>query len=131
MSTKETLPSKTGGKRALETKATPIQNKRIKLEKETPKTPKPVETSKKNKSKTPATSKKQLKTPKPEIKAEPITPVTPEVASVVSKSKSTAKKSASKKTPKLMAQYKQKTPIGSLKKPLKRLSVAKSTPAQA
>jgi len=130
VSSKEKMPSKTGVKRALETKATPIQNKRIKLEKETPKTPKPVETSKKNKSKTPATSKKQLKTPKPEIKAEPITPVTPEVASVVSKSKSTAKKSASKKTPKLMVQYKQKTPIGSLKKPLKRLSVAKSTPAQ-
>merc|ERR1719228_2207410 len=29
-----------------------------------------------------------------------------------------------------MVQYKQKTPVGSLKKPLKRLSVAKSTPAQ-
>jgi len=130
MSTKETLSAKTGVKRALETKATPIQNKRIKLEKETPKTPKTVETPKVKKSKTPATTKKQSKTPKPEIKAEPITPVTPEVASVVSKSKSTAKKSASKKTPKLMAQYKQKTPVGSLKKPLKRLSVAKSTPAQ-
>merc|ERR1712013_839620 len=90
--TKESMPSKTGVKRALETKATPVQKKRI--------------------------------------KAEPITPVTPEVDSVVAKSKSTTKKSASKKTPKLMAQYKQKTPIGSLKKPLKRLTVAKSTPAQ-
>merc|ERR1719187_539541 len=130
MNTKETLPAKTGVKRALETKATPIQNKRIKLEKETPKTPKKVETPKVKKSKTPATTKKQPKTPKPEIKAEPITPVTPEVASFVSKSKSAAKKSASKKTPKLMTQYKQKTPVGSLKKPLKRLSVAKSTPAQ-
>merc|ERR1712106_995532 len=52
-----------------------------------------------------------------------------------------AQKSVTKKTPKLVAQYKQKTPVGSLKKslktpvgslkkPLKRLSVAKSTPAQ-
>merc|ERR1712130_828654 len=82
--------------------------------------------------KTPATAKKQLKTPKPEIKSEPITPVTPEVTQVMAKSvaKASAQKSGSKKTPKLMAQYKQKTPIGSLKKPLKRLSVAKSTPAQ-
>ena len=125
--TKESMPSKTGVKRALETKATPVQNKRIKLEKETPKTPKADEIPKK-KSKTPAMIKKE--TPKQKIKAEPITPVTPEVASVVSKSKSTTKKSASKKTPKLMAQYKQKTPIGSLKKPLKRLTAAKSTPAQ-
>merc|ERR1719317_800225 len=125
--TKESMPSKTGVKRALETKATPVQNKRIKLEKETPKTPK-ADAIPKNKSKTPAMIKKE--TPKQKIKAEPITPVTPEVASVVAKSKSTTKKSASKKTPKLMAQYKKKTPIASLKKPLKRLTAAKSTPAQ-
>jgi len=126
------MPAKTGVKRALETKATPVQNKRIKLEKETPKTPKPVEISVKKQTKTPATAKKQLKTPKPEIKSEPITPATPEVTPVMVKSvtKASAQKSGSKKTPKLMAQYKQKTPIGSLKKPLKRLSVAKSTPAQ-
>jgi len=126
------MPAKTGVKRALETKATPVQNKRIKLEKETPKTPKPVEISVKKQTKTPATAKKQLKTPKPEIKSEPITPVTPKVTPVMVKSvtKASAQKSGSKKTPKLMAQYKQKTPIGSLKKPLKRLSVAKSTPAQ-
>lgn len=126
------MSAKTGVKRALETKATPVQNKRIKLEKETPKTPKPVEISVKKQTKTPATAKKQLKTPKPEIKSEPITPVTPEVTQVMAKSvaKASAQKSGSKKTPKLMAQYKQKTPIGSLKKPLKRLSVAKSTPAQ-
>merc|ERR1712152_82641 len=84
--TKVSMPSKTGVKRALETKATPVQNKRIKLEKETPKTPKPVEISVKKQTKTPATAKKQLKTPKPEIKSEPITPATPEVTPVMVKS---------------------------------------------
>ena len=35
-----------------------------------------------------------------------------------------------RKTPTPLSKYKQKTPVGSLKKPLKRLQVAKSTPAQ-
>jgi len=128
--TKETNSSKTGVKRALEAKSTPVQNKRIKLEKKTPNAFEIHEPTKKD-SKTPKTAKKQLKTPKAAIKVEPITPVTP-VAEPKSAKKAplTAQKSATKKTPKLMAQYKQKTPIGSLKKPLKRLSVAKSTPAQ-
>jgi len=134
---KETKPSKTGVKRALETKSTPVQNKRIKLEKKTP-TAFEIHELTKGASKTPKTAKKQLKTPKAAIKVEPITPVTPVVEPItpvvepksVSKAALPAEKSATKKTPKLMAQYKQKTPLGSLKKPLKRLSVAKSTPAQ-
>lgn len=127
---KETKASKTGVKRALETKSTPVQNKRIKLEKKTPNAFEIHEPTKKD-SKTPKATKKQLKTPKAAIKVEPITPVTP-VAEPKSARKAPlpAQKSATKKTPKLMAQYKQKTPVGSLKKPLKRLSVAKSTPAQ-
>eukprot|EP00090_Calanus_glacialis_P029012 TRINITY_DN4652_c0_g1_i1.p1 TRINITY_DN4652_c0_g1~~TRINITY_DN4652_c0_g1_i1.p1 ORF type:complete len:758 (-),score=294.39 TRINITY_DN4652_c0_g1_i1:255-2528(-) len=127
---KETKPSKTGVKRALEAKSTPVQNKRIKLEKKTPNAFEIHEPTKKD-SKTPKTAKKQLKTPKAAIKVEPITPVTPVVEpKSVSKAPLSVKKSATKKTPKLMSQYKQKTPLGSLKKPLKRLSVAKSTPAQ-
>ena len=43
-------------------------------------------------------------------------------------SKSIIKKSSSKKTSKLMVQHKGKTLIGSLKKPMKRLTAAKSTP---
>jgi len=35
-----------------------------------------------------------------------------------------------RKTPTIVSKYKQKTPVGSLRKPLKRLQVAKSTPAQ-
>jgi len=133
---KESKPSKTGLKRALESKSTPVQNKRIKLEKKTPtafEIHEPVKTA----SKTPKTAKRQPKTPKAaKIKVEPITPVTPVVTPTVVKPKSVLKaptsvqKSATKKTPKLMSQYKQKTPLGSLKKPLKRLTGAKSTPAQ-
>lgn len=47
----------------------------------------------------------------------------------VSEGQETEKRSP-RKTPTLLSQYKQKTPVGSLRKPLKRLQVAKSTPAQ-
>eukprot|EP00092_Neocalanus_flemingeri_P012298 GFUD01013256.1.p1 GENE.GFUD01013256.1~~GFUD01013256.1.p1 ORF type:complete len:744 (-),score=268.89 GFUD01013256.1:271-2502(-) len=121
-------------KRALETKATPVQNKRIKLEIMTPKAFEIHDVAKKDtKTKTPKTTKKQPKTPKAAVKVEPITPVTPvapEGPKSASKTPASAQKSVTKKTPKLVSQYKQKTPLGSLKKPLKRLASAKSTPAQ-
>merc|ERR1719186_1819960 len=127
--TKETKSAKTGVKRALDSKSTPVQNKRIKLEKETPKAFEIHEPAKKD-TKTPKTAKKQPKTPKAAVKMEPITPVTPAEPKSAAKAPLSAQKSVTKKTPKLVAQYKQKTPVGSLKKSLKRLSVAKSTPAQ-
>jgi len=125
---------KTGKKRALETNSTAVQNKRIKLEVQSPEpTPKKVVGKK--------LSPKSKKTPKVVVKEEPITPnteklVKDEPKSATPRVKSTSKKpvkktpAAKSKTPKLTDQYKQKTPVGSLKKPLKRLAAAQSTPAQ-
>ena len=138
-------PTKTPKK--VDTKITKNATKTPKVETKTPKrstrtsqfeTPK-LETSNKTKS-TPKVETKSTPKPQTVSKKRKTTegPVTPQVQNKRLKlDKSASNKTpgsetkSPKTTPDLIAKYKQRTPIpGSLKKPLKRLNGAKSTPAQ-
>ena len=112
---------------------TPKQTVKTKVETPKVKTPAPKVTSPRAKEEDVKSSKKRKQT-ESSVKT-PVQNKRLKLDRTGSDSKETPEKEkktpgSQKKTPTLVSQYKQKTPVGSLRKPLKRLQVAKSTPAQ-